>query len=83
MCARSHLRLGMWRKMPPSAEATAMSHGSSALKYLGEEYSGFWAAAEKVAGFVALCLLTLLLISIEIQFGIKPPSPIHEECLFD
>jgi hypothetical protein len=55
---------------------------SSALKYIGEEYSGFWAAAEKVAAFIAICLLTLLLISIESQFGIQPPTPVQGEFLF-
>jgi hypothetical protein len=53
-----------------------MAHDrSSALKYIGDEHSGFWSAAEKVAAFIAICLLTLLLISIETQFGIEPPSP--------
>jgi hypothetical protein len=58
----------------------AMEHGkSSALRYIGEEYSGFWTAAEKVAAFIAVCLLTLLLISIESQLGIEPPSPAQGE----
>jgi hypothetical protein len=55
---------------------------SSALKYIGEEYSGFWVAAEKVAAFFAICLLTLLLISIESHFGIDPPSPAQGGFLF-
>jgi hypothetical protein len=55
---------------------------SSALKYVGQHYSGFWAAAEKVAAFIAICLLTLLLISIEIHLGVQPPSPSPEEFLF-
>jgi hypothetical protein len=55
---------------------------SSALKYIGEEYSGFWAAAEKVAAFTAICLLTLLLISIETHFRVEPPSPVQGEFLF-
>ena len=55
---------------------------SSALKYIGEEYSGFWAAAEKVAAFIAICLLTLLLISIESHFGIDPPNAVQGEFLF-
>jgi hypothetical protein len=55
---------------------------SSALKYIGEEYSGFWAAAEKVAAFIAICLLTLLLICIESHFGIQPPSPSQGGLLF-
>ena len=57
-------------------------HRSSALKYLSEEYSGFWAAAEKVSAFTAICLLTLLLISIEIDLGVQPPSPSPKEFLF-
>jgi hypothetical protein len=61
-----------------------MAHGrSSAPKYIGDEYSGFWAAAEKVAAFIAICLLTLLLINIEIQFGIEPPSPAQGEFSLD
>ena len=40
-------------------------------------------AAEKVAAFIAICLLTLLLISIESHFGIEPPSPAQGEFLFD
>jgi hypothetical protein len=65
-----------------AGEAVMAYNRSSALKYIGEEYSGFWAAAEKVAAFIAICLLTLLLICIESHFGIEPPSPAQGELLF-
>jgi hypothetical protein len=76
-------RTGVQAVTSTRAGVTAMAHDRlSTLKYIGEEYSRFWAAAEKVAAFTAICVLTLLLISIEIDMGVQPPSPSPEEFLF-
>jgi hypothetical protein len=60
-----------------------MDTSSLSRKRLGDEYSEFWAGAAKGAPFVAICLATLLLITIEVQCGQQPPSPSAEEFLFD
>jgi len=55
---------------------------STAPRYTAQEYSGFWAAAEKVAGFTAICLFTLILITIQMRLGVDSPSPPPGEFLF-
>jgi hypothetical protein len=60
-----------------------METSSLSRKHLGDEHSEFWASAAKAAAFVAICLATLMLITIEVQCGQQPPSPTAEEFLFD
>ncbi len=59
-----------------------MATTSLRSKRLGDEYSEFWAEAANLAAFVAVCLATLLLITVEVQRGYQPPSPAPEEFLF-
>jgi hypothetical protein len=64
-------------------EWKSMAIPSSRAKLLGDDHSEFWAAATKVVAFVAICLATLLLITVEVQCGLQPPSPTAEDFLFD
>jgi hypothetical protein len=43
----------------------------------------FCDAATKITAFVAICLATLLLITVEVRCGVQPPSPAAEDFLFD
>ncbi len=60
-----------------------MAISSSSPKLLGDDYSEFWAGATKVTAVVAICLATLLLITVEVRCGVPPPSPTPGEFLFD
>jgi hypothetical protein len=53
------------------------------LQRLGDDYASFWDAATKISAFVAICLATLLLITVEVRCGVQPPSPTAEDFLFD
>ena len=66
------------------AEGISMTASvNSGLKRSGDDHAAFWAAATKIAAFVAICLATLLLIIVEVQCGVQPPSPTVEDFLFD
>jgi hypothetical protein len=60
-----------------------MAVSSSRPKLIGDDFSDFWASATKVTAFVAICLATLFLISIEVRCGVPPPSTPADEFLFD
>jgi hypothetical protein len=52
------------------------------LKRFGDDYAAFWAAATKVAVFVAICLATLLLIIVRSSAG-ATAKPYCRDFLFD
>ena len=56
---------------------------NSGLKRLGDDHASFWDAATKITALVAICLATLLLITVEVRCGVQPPSPAAEDFLFD
>ena len=69
--------------IPLVASAITPRHALFPLTQRVNPYYHFVMQPRRLPAFVAICRATLLLITVEVRCGVKPPSPAAEDFLFD